>query len=170
MDTGIYKLVYLAFGWNTTAGTYYGVDKMEPTIGYWLAIPDGTTDEVYGLPLNQYTAHYSDQGWYMIGSVFGGADFMSPNDNPDGLVLTPAFGWDPVLGVYVEATTLNEEEGYWVAVFGECDLTVGGGVGKKTGTLAKVDWTGFAKSHSSMPPSPPNMNWETGELVKVPTE
>ena len=65
---------------------------------------------------------------------------------------------------------MDERNGYWAAVFGECDLTVGGGGGAGTGTLAKVDWTDFAKSQRSMPPSPPKISWETGELVKVPTE
>ena len=159
-----------AFTWNTTGGVYDNVTKMEPKVGYWLAIPGATSDEVVGLPLNSYTAHYPDQGWYMIGSVLGSVDFTHPEDTPDGSVLVPAFGWNTGSSTYYQTSTFNEKEAYWIAVMGTCDLTVGGGTGGQPSALAKADWTGFAKSHSATPPNPPNINWETGELVQIPTE
>ena len=159
-----------AFTWNTTGGIYDNVTKIEPKVGYWLAIPGATSNEVVGLPLNSYTAHYPDQGWYMIGSVLGSVDFTNPEDTPDGSVLVPAFGWNTGSSTYYQSPSIDEKEAYWIAVMGACDLTVGGGTGELTKTLAKADWTGFMKNQSAMPPSPPNINWETGELVQVPTE
>ena len=160
----------IAFDWNSATELYEMKSYMRPRKGYWLAIPGATSNEVVGLPLNSYTAHYPDQGWYMIGSVLGSVDFTNPDDTPDGSVLVPAFGWDTGSSTYYQTSTFNEKEAYWIAVMGACDLTVGGGTGQKANTLAKADWTGFAKNHSAMPPTPPNVNWETGELVLVPTE
>jgi hypothetical protein len=52
---------------------------------------------------------------------------------------------------------LNEKEGYWAAVFGECDLTVGGtgGLGK---AMAETDWEPFYRVHGKTPPSPPTVD------------
>ncbi|MCJ7812304.1 T9SS type A sorting domain-containing protein, partial [bacterium] len=59
---------------------------------------------------------------------------------------------------------------YWAAVFGECDLTVGGGGGGLLKPLAQTkEWNVFAELHGSTPPAPPNMEKTTGEMVQVPT-
>jgi hypothetical protein len=106
----------------------------------------------------------------MIGSVLGSVDFTNPEDNPNGQVLSPAFGWNPGTGVYVPATTLNEKEGYWIAVFGECDLTVGGAGGELSKSLAKADREGFYKTYGMTPPLPPSIDWETMRLREIPKE
>ena len=166
-----------AYDWDAVGETYNGVTAMEPKRGYWLAIPDVTSDHVYGQALTNYTTHFYSQGWYMIGSVMGGADFTNPDDDPDGMVFSPAFGYDPLSHSYVQTNTLNEKEGYWVAVFGECDLTVGEGSGGDEGkrknisrSLLKTNWSAFASQYGSSPPAPPNVNWETGDLATIPTE
>ena len=160
------------YHWDSNSKSYDPVTKIEPQKGYWIAIPDATSDQVSGLPLSQYTMHFPTQGWYMIGAVRGSTDFTNPNDNPDGSVFSPAFGWNPEQNEYYQTNTLDEKNGYWVAVFGECDLTVGGGSGGKeiANSLAKTNWTTFTSQYGSMPPPPPNVNWEMGKLVQVPTE
>jgi hypothetical protein len=149
----------VAFGWDPVSGSYTATTKMLPKKGYWLAIPGPCSSTVTGVPLNSYTDHFAAQGWYMIGSVTGNSDFTNPNDNPDGSVLSPAFAWDPVAESYLPVTTLNEKQGYWVAVFEECDLTVGasGGGLAKTGTVDKEKWSRFSATFGSQPPAPPDM-------------
>ncbi|MCJ7812454.1 PKD domain-containing protein, partial [bacterium] len=161
----------MAFGWDPVGGAYTFETEIKTKYGYWIAIPAATTDQVCGVPLNNYTIHCGNQGWYMIGSVIGSTDFSSPNDNPDGQVLSPAFGWNAGTGSYFQTTTLEEKNGYWAAVFGECDLTVGGGGG---GGLLKPlaqteEWSTFAELHGSIPPAPPELEKTTGEMVQIPT-
>jgi hypothetical protein len=101
----------------------------------------------------------------MIGSVMGSVDFTNPQDNPDGTVLSPAFGWDEASGLYVPANTLYEKQGYWAAVLGACDLTVGGAGGsKKVGVpeFVSYQWDGFVKRFGEVPPPPPDIDVETG--------
>jgi hypothetical protein len=160
-------LDHAAFTWDPAAGAYSTVTKMKAKTGYWIAIPSPTSCVISGIPLTSYTLHFSAQGWYMIGSVLGGADFTNPDCAPNGAVLSPAFVWDPAIGDYVQTTLLNEKKGYWAAVFGECDLTVGGG--GSTSTAAREDWESFYRKHGKTPPGPPNVDLVTGKLVKLPT-
>jgi hypothetical protein len=157
-----------AFIWDPSGGFYQPVSKMEPKKGYWLPIPGATTAQVSGAALTGYAAHFAGQGWYMIGSVAGGADFASPNDNPDGSVLSPAFGWDPVSESYIPETTLAEKQGYWAAVFGACDLTVGGAGGGLGKALASAGYGEFTRTYGHEPPRPPKMDWKTGRLAEAP--
>jgi outer membrane protein assembly factor BamB len=159
-----------AFGWDPAGGAYLPETKMKREKGYWLAIPGATAVTVSGQALNSYTQHFGAQGWNMIGSVLGDADFSNPNDNPDGRVLSPAFGWDTAAEAYIPVTTLNEKEGYWAAVFGECDLTVGGAGGESSAPLAKADWETFYERFGKIPPGPPTMEGKTGKLVEIPKE
>jgi hypothetical protein len=159
----------MAFGWDPT-GAYTTETKMKPKKGYWIAIPGAATANVTGLPLNSYTEHLAVQGWYMIGSVLGTVNFADPNDNPAGSVLSPAFGWDPALSQYVPATTLNEKEGYWIAVFNACDLTVGGAGGESATPLAKADWEAFYRKNGKTPPSPPTLDGKTSKAIETPKE
>jgi hypothetical protein len=82
---------------------------MEPKKGYWIALPGAATGQVRGRFLHDYTTHFSRQGWFLIGGVNGSVDFIDPNDNPNGSVLSPAFGWDPVGQTYIPSTALNEK-------------------------------------------------------------
>ena len=162
-----------AYSWNVATSAYDEFNKVEPKKGYWLAIPEATSDQVSGQPLNTYTEHFDSEGWYMIGSVTGSVDFTNPDDNPDGMVISPAFGWNADIGEYFQTTTLDEKNGYWVAVLQECDLNIGGQ--PLVQGLSKVISTGLLKSafyssHGEAPPMPPDINWETGELVIIPKE
>jgi len=115
-----------AFHWHPVTEVYEAVLKIEPKKGYWIAIPEAITSVVNGIPLYEYTEHFS-QGWHMIGSVNSEVDFTNPNDQPDGSVLIPAFGYDNEQNTYVSRSSLIPKEGVWIAVMQECDLTVGGG-------------------------------------------
>jgi hypothetical protein len=159
----------IGFTWNSSDGSYETSTKLEPKKGYWIAVSETFTSFIVGTPLDSYTIHFPSQGWYMIGSPNGGCDFTNPNDNPDGSVLSPAFGWDPVSESYVPTTTLNEKQGYWVAVFGECDLTLGAGGGMAR-TLAVTDWESFYTLCGKTPPKPPEVDWKTGKVAGLPKE
>jgi PKD repeat protein len=157
----------MAFSWDPSSNSYIPVNKMQLKTGYWLAISNSSTVQVTGMPLINYIMHFAGQGWYMIGSVMGSTDFTSPNDNPDGQVLSPAFGWDPVAESYLPTTMLNEKQSYWAAVFGACDLTVGGNGGMSK-SLADMDWELFRKKYGNTPPLPPSIDWENKTIAKIP--
>jgi hypothetical protein len=144
-----------AFAWNAASGAYETVSKMAPKKGYWLAFPDAASCSVSGFALTGYTEHFPVQGWYMIGSVLGSTVFNNPNDNPDGLVYSPAFKWDNASCNYVRTAKLNEKEGYWAAVFGACDLTVGSASGGSPKSFATADWQSFFEIYGNAPPAPP---------------
>jgi hypothetical protein len=158
----------VAFIWNSEFGYYDAVTDMVPGNGYWLAIPNAVACTVSGLPFRAYTASMPQMGWYMIGSVMGNADFSSPNDVPDGQVLTPAFGWDPASGSYLPTTALNEKQGYWIAVFGACHLTVGGTGGGMGKAALLSGFPEFAGRFGTDPPPPPQTDWKTGMLAGMP--
>jgi hypothetical protein len=162
----------MAFTWDPASEAYAAVLKMEPKKGYWLAIPGSATAQIQGMPLTGYTAHFPSQGWAMIGGVMGSVDFTNPGDNPDGMVLSPAFGWDTVSGSYVPTTTLNEKQGYWAAVFGACDLTVGGtGGGELSVPSAQIDRQAFFKAQGrTPPPPPPDLGRKTVNAAELPKE
>jgi len=159
----------MAYIWNTATSSYDMMTKMEPKKGYWLAIPATTNTNVSGLPLTIYTTHFPGQGWYMIGGVLGTYDFINPNDNPNHSVLSPVYGWDITTLNYIQTTALNEKEGYWVAVFGECDLTVGGSGGwVKVEKSEQTDWKVFFNKHGKTPPAPPSIQRDGLESVQIP--
>ena len=156
-----------AYTWDPVAEQYVSADEIWPHLGYWLAVDAPGDDDVEGHALWSYDVHFNDEGWYMIGAVRGSVDFSNPADAPDGAVFSPAFGWDHDANAYVESATLDEQFGYWAAVFGEADLTVGGPGGG--GGAPSTGKASLGKTHGSMPPGPPRIDWETGEIVLVPT-
>jgi hypothetical protein len=160
----------MAFAWDQVNSSYLSVTEIEPKKGYWIAIPGAATSTVTGVPLYSYTEHFSAQGWYMIGSVMGSVDFSNPNDNPNGMVLSQAFGWDPVSESYVPTTTLSEKQGYWAAVYGACDLTVGSTEATMPKAFANANWEEFNRKTGSNPPPPPALDARTGKLKEIPKE
>lgn len=147
-----------AFGYNANTGLYYETTKLEPKRGYWLLIPSPTTVMISGVPLTSFTEHYS-AGWHFIGSVNKAINFTDPNDNPDGSVIG-AYGWDIKTNQYFQvyppgSGKLEPKEGYWLAVFQDCDLTIGGAALSKLKGATKVDKETFYKQFDSQPPAPP---------------
>ena len=158
-----------AYHWNSSTQSYDAVTKIEPKKGYWLAIPQATTCSCSGIPLNSFTEQFPATGWYMIGSVIGQSDFSNPDDNPNGMVLTPAFTWNVNNGCYISANTLNEKNGFWVAVLGACDLTVNNSAGTSSQPkFTQKKFIEFSKMHGETPPSPPTIDWQTGEILQIP--
>ncbi len=160
-----------AYIWDPVTKSYLSETQIQRYQAYWIAIPSPTTVQICGQPIDSYTQHLQAQGWYMIGSVMGNTDFTNPDDNPDGSVLTPAYGWNHVTKTYLPADTLHEKNGYWAAVFEECDLTVSN-TGPVAGStdLPKTNWMEFVNSHGSSPPGPPDVNWDSGQIKETPSE
>jgi len=158
-----------AFHWNTTTGNYDVVSAIDPGKGYWIAIPEATTNTVSGLALQTYTEHFDAQGWYMIGSVIDSTDFTDPNDTPNGSVLLPAYSYDTDLNDYVATDSLFPSAGYWIAVLQECDLTVGeGALLAATKPVSQTDTEGFFDKFGLQPPPPPAINWQKEEIAEIP--
>jgi hypothetical protein len=160
----------VAFTWDDAAGLYVPKTKMEPKKGYWIAISGSATADAGGQPLFGYIEHFPAQGWHMIGSVWGGANFTAPNDDPDGAALSPAFSWNTAAGAYIPASSLEEKHGYWIAVFQACDLSVGGAPNVLPKIASKDDNTAFHNAFGSMPPPPPDVDWSAMKSGRKPSE
>ena len=162
-----------AFTWNGT--NYTSIQNVSAESGYWLPISDSWFGDVSGYGVYEYSIHFGQQGWYMIGGVVESVDFTNPNDSPDGSILTPAIGYDPYTKSYYPTDVIEAKQSYWIAVLQPCDLNIGGdpiGMTLLKPYEQKMAEEEFYSSHGAAPPSPPNLNWETGELivVELPTE
>ncbi|MBN1479105.1 VCBS repeat-containing protein [candidate division KSB1 bacterium] len=148
----------VAYAWDAATQAYQTVTQLTVGMGYWIAIPAATSDTVRGQPVFSYTLSLQ-QGWHLLGSVYGGADFSSPFDDPDGSVYTPAYGWSVPNGPYYNATFLHAGESYWVAAFNPCELTVGSPSSTALSSLERQTTTGDAAHFFSVfgeaPPLPP---------------
>ncbi|MBN1479103.1 T9SS type A sorting domain-containing protein [candidate division KSB1 bacterium] len=148
----------VAYEWDVPTLSYKTVSTLEIGKGYWIAIPGLTTVDISGQPF--YTYKRSLQiGWHLIGSVAGGASFSNPQDDPDGSVYTPAYGWTVPAGPYYTTSTLHAGEGFWVAVFNPCLLTIGGPpapplAAAHPGT-SRMRETDFYAAFGQTPPLPP---------------
>ena len=132
----------IAYSWDHVQNNYVQVNTLESGKGYWLAISGPSTVEVSGTSVYLYTQNFT-QGWHMIGSVLGGANFASPDDDPDGSAFTPAYGWNPQSESYYSTTNLQESEGYWVAIWAACDLTISSNLMLKVSLSGKNDTTNW---------------------------
>ena len=149
-----------AFGYDSNTASYYVAEKLKPKRGYWLLIPSATSATISGTPLTNYTEHYP-AGWHLIGSVNKTINFTDPDDNPSGAVIG-AYGWDVNTSQYFQvyppgAGVLEARQGYWLAAFQDCDLTIGGGTSASARASAKSDMEIFRKQFGSRPPLPPFM-------------
>jgi photosystem II stability/assembly factor-like uncharacterized protein len=144
-----------AVGWNNNHNVYDNANKLNPQIGYWLAVNQAHSAIISGMPVPNFTAHFSP-GWHLIGGLANAIDFTNPQDTPDGSIIA-TFGWDPASGSYYPTTTLEPGKGYWIAVAQECDVTIGGGSATTVAkTTSAMSWQEFAASFGELPPSPPS--------------
>jgi len=162
-----------AFTWEGTI--YRSVQNMLPQAGYWLPISDSWFGDVAGYGIYEYTIHFGQQGWYMIGGVAEPVDFTDPNDLPDASILTPAFGYDSYSKSYYATDVIEPKQSYWIAVLRPCDLNIGGeplGPSMLKPYTSSISQDEFNRTYGAVPPNPPNINWESGELivVTIPTE
>ncbi|MBN1479104.1 T9SS C-terminal target domain-containing protein [candidate division KSB1 bacterium] len=149
----------VAYEWDNVAFAYKTVKTLKVGVGYWIAMPSVKSQIITGDPVYIY-ARTLQQGWHMIGSVLNNADFSAPNDDPDGSVHTPAFGWTVPDGPYYETKTLTQGNGFWVAVFNACTLTVGGppappSMGQQNACAPALRKSDFFARFGDTPPAPP---------------
>jgi len=147
-----------AFGYNANTGSYYSTTTLETKTGYWLLIPSATSVTISGVPLTSFTEHYP-AGWHLIGSVNATTNFTDPDDNPNGSIIG-AYGWDVNAGQYFPvyppgAGVLKAKQGYWLAAFQDCDLTIGSGASASAGASTDNFMESFRKQFGSEPPQPP---------------
>ncbi|MBI1927480.1 T9SS type A sorting domain-containing protein [Candidatus Poribacteria bacterium] len=119
------QIILPLYRWNPSGFSYEQVTELRLGESYWILTlnPSGETIQVPVIPASTYTASLP-QGWNMIGSVSGDADFSDPQDNPDGSILPPIYFWDPIGFAYVPASTVEPGKGYWTLSLQPCTLTV----------------------------------------------
>ncbi len=159
-----------AYIWDAKIRYYISVTKMAPRKGYWIHLPNPAACSVTGAPLTKVAASFPEQGWYMVGSPAGGVDFSNPKSNPEGQVLSPAFGWETVMGSYFSAGNLDEKQGYWIAVKGACDMTVVGSGGRLGKGMQSSDWEPFYREYGNTPPGPPEISAVEQNKSDAPSE
>ncbi len=149
----------VAYRWDNASGSYQVTSTMSPGVGYWLAFYASSSSTISGERLDSYSDHYAD-GWHMIGAVYDTVDFSNPDDDPDGSIIA-TYGYDHSTGQYYITSTLAPGEGYWVAAYQECDLTVSSssaalaGAPIAQGIDLQMRWQEFARKFGSTPPPPP---------------
>jgi len=155
--TTLFPTAIAAFSYNNTTSTYESVTKLEPSKGYWLAIPAATNATIGGSSLSSFQSHLMS-GWHLMGAVRDTADFTNPDDTPDGSVIA-LFGYDNTTGQYYVASSLAPGSGYWIAAFQECDLSVPGAATKSSPLVSSGElqerFENFAAQYGGMPPPPP---------------
>ena len=158
------------FVYSYDGAEYQPVDSMEVGKGYWLALPEAWEGNYMGESEYEFTLHFDQPGWYIIGGTRDIIDFTNPNDDPDGSVLTPAFTYNVQTHEYEESGSLHTRTGYWIAVLNECDLTIGSNPSgmQKPKEISLAILNKFYDKFGSSPPELPLINWETGELIKIP--
>ena len=159
-----------ALVWDPANQSYAETTRMAPGKAYWIALSGPVTCTVAGAPLSRFTSRCAVPGWYMIGSVTGNVDFSNPEDNPDGQALSPAFVWDPTASAYFSTTALAEKEGYWIAIAGACDLTIGGSSGGLGKASVPMDWDSFHRQYGNNPPDHPNIDFTGIGRFSAPSE
>ncbi len=147
----------IAYKWDNASQSYKAVSNLSTGVGYWLAFYNSSSSTISGTALNSYSGHYT-QGWHMIGALYDSVDFSNPNDNPDGSILI-TYGYNHSTEQYYATTTLVPGEGYWIAAYQDCDLTVSSGALTSApvaqGLENQPQWQEFVAKFGSTPPPPP---------------
>jgi hypothetical protein len=145
----------IAYEWDAASNNYNEVTFINPQKGYWLEIASPSSDTITGIAFSGFKEHFASMGWYLVGSLLGVTDFSNPLDNPDSTVLSPAFAWDPITESYTTASELKEKQGYWLAVFDACDLTIGTTNNESTTNIQLASKEDFINVCGSTPPPCP---------------
>ncbi len=156
--TALFPTALAAFGYNPITGSYELANVLVPHQGYWLLIPANATVNLGGAPITRFTEHYL-AGWHLIGSVMGNLNFADPGDTPNGAIIA-AYGWNPVTAQYFSiyptgTKSLNQGQGYWLAVIQACDLTLGGSSLTKENASPPQMTEYFLEKYGALPPPPP---------------
>jgi hypothetical protein len=161
---------HFGYTWDQETRSYIRHEKLEPGKAYWICFWGPVTSTITGVPLRRFSSHLPAQGWHMIGSPAGGTDFTSPASEPQGLVLSPAFGWNAASNSFFSTSRLDEKQGYWVAVMGACDLTVTGPDGHIGKGMRAFDKDAFYREYGPLPPGPPDISAVDKNLSNAPSE
>ncbi len=129
---------------------YILADTVDPQKGYWMYFPSPCSASFQVEPIYQYTRHFDQAGWYLFGSVADDQDPFSPVVVPAGQVYLPVYGYNG--SAYTQSDAVYTRDAYWIAVSGECDMTVGQ---TRAGNLKHVLAKDFAERYGTTPPGPP---------------
>ena len=94
---------------------------IEAGVGYWAYVLENENLNLLGDPVKRLTLSLR-QGWYLIGTPYGGSNIADPADNPDNSVLPWAFTWDAQERSYTMTQLLRAGRGYWAYAFRDCEL------------------------------------------------
>ncbi|MBN2102766.1 FG-GAP repeat protein [bacterium] len=176
----IFPNTWLAINSRGEIATRFRVDSylemtIEPGEAYWICVQETDTVQVFGTPVCQVQRHYSTQGWHTVGAPRGKSDFTDPDDNRDGKVLSPAFQWDPFIQDYVLTYSIEEKNGYYIAVQDMCALNIK--ENEEMPVLLKSNvmqdtkqWQQFRAVFGNMPPYPPDIKTLIKEVKNQPPE
>lgn len=152
-----------AYEWDLENLQYNAVSALETGKAYWIGFPSPSSTTIEGIKVLDYQQQFRQAGWYMVPAPANTTLVVNLVTNPAGRLATPVYGWDAGLREYAATDTLFPGYGYWFAILGACELTVG------EGGLAKNS----VKDHknilqSFMPPGPPVIDGGPAELMQVP--
>ncbi|MBN1998192.1 T9SS type A sorting domain-containing protein [candidate division KSB1 bacterium] len=139
---------------------YVLASTIDPQQSYWLYFPNPSSVSFVADPVYQYTRHFDQSGWYLFGSVADDQDPFSPLVDPAGQVSLPVFGYTG--SGYAQSNAVYSQDGYWIAVLGECDMTVG-----QAPAFSPKDqpWKQFTEKFGDVPPAPPTMSFVQQAVV-----
>jgi len=154
-----------AFSWD--GSRYVNVTNLEIHTGYWLAVPQAGHQFITGLKVWSFSSRLR-AGWNLLGTCFAPLPITNPDDNPDGAILTPLYSYNASARTYESSLTLQPGFGYWVAAIEQTDLALN----ESTASLAKKGVEAnrelFYTKFGAVPPGPPEIDWQTGELITRP--
>lgn len=91
-------------------GGYILRDSLVNGKGYWIKFPLGQEITLTGEPVNSDTVEVTT-GWNLIGSISLSVSVAGIEQIPEGIVISPFFGYD---GTYGVSDTLQPSRAYWV--------------------------------------------------------
>ncbi|WP_263784386.1 Ig-like domain-containing protein [Salinibacter grassmerensis] len=116
------------FLYDPSSGNQSLSDGDTLTVGeaFWANCPSGT-EEVTGVKADSQTVSVA-AGWNLVGPFGDSTDTGAISSDPQGIVESSLYGFDPSDG-YTPVSTLVPGEGYWISVSASGTLTLGGGGG-----------------------------------------
>ena len=113
------------FGYDPDSGnqSLSGGDTLTVGQGYWANCPSGTA-QVTGVKADAQTVSVA-AGWNLVGPFGDSTDTGAISSDPQGIVASSVYGFDPSDG-YTPVSTLAPGEGYWINASASGTLTLGG--------------------------------------------
>ncbi len=113
------------FGYDPDSGnqSLSGGGTLTVGQGYWANCPSGTA-QVTGVKADAQTVSVA-AGWNLVGPFGDSTDTGAISSDPQGIVASSFYGFDPSDG-YTPVSTLAPGEGYWINASASGTLTLGG--------------------------------------------